>query len=885
MERSPEFRCLAATVFLSGATFAAAAPGPLYTPSSSFNVNDKIVSTTVFHWFGATNGQLSGPWRPLEGRAAWDGEVPFWKRQIKDIMDANISVMYVHLMADPAHEQRRVNLFQAAAELRSEGYNVPKIAPFLDPAVIWPSASPPTINLATQAGKTEFVNHYKRFYDQYFSVNTDAYADNYIAKINNKPVLNTWHILPEQLANRTSLTRADVESRMSDDAWTYHAPFESGVYMVGTGLNNTYPTWADERLVQFETHDYFRAVTHNGVRTAQVKAGYWDQNIPEIYRSPDSFIPRAGGSNYANAWNTANNATNQSLNLRRINVESWNEYDEGSGIFEGNPGPPYIDPANEDSNTDTWSNANNAREYIDRTAAGARAFNGIPDLNAQFLHETFPDKMYAGATHNVTVITRNEGDLQWTAAQNIKLGQQEFLPGETTFGAGRYLLDDTKDEIPKYGGIFRGRPKAFDINIVAPVASGNYTTHWSMLRENVAWFGEVLNVPIQVLPKLNGDADIDGDVDFDDIRTVAMSWRTPSGADWLVGDFDSDHDVDRADFNLLAANYPAGAPQARTFFESLLPHWRVNASGDWHTTSNWFGGASNGVDQTATFGNIITSDSLVYANSPVTLGTLTFSSPRTYLLTGAGSLTMQISQGSALVEVLAGTHKINLPLIIAGNTELDVAAGAALFISDPVTVKSGKTLMHSRAGAITYQSTITLESGASLDLHQSAMTAQSGDYSALEALVKQAFNRGDWLGDGITSTAAATDPQHATALGMLAKEDGVLVKYTYYGDANLDGAVNDDDFTQFQRGYYDRSDAWLAGDFDYSGTVDPADFALMVNGLIGQGRGMSGELFEAMSDFAAAEGLNVDLTAVPEPSSVVTMAVATASILRRRRRS
>src|SRR6266545_2393015 len=78
----------------------AATPPPLYTSAGSFNLNSRIVSTTVFHWFSANNGQLSGPWRPVEGRPAWDGSVPFFKRQIKDIMDANIDMMYVHLIPD-----------------------------------------------------------------------------------------------------------------------------------------------------------------------------------------------------------------------------------------------------------------------------------------------------------------------------------------------------------------------------------------------------------------------------------------------------------------------------------------------------------------------------------------------------------------------------------------------------------------------------------------------------------------------------------------------------------------------------------------------------------------------------------------------------------------
>ena len=43
------------------------------------------------------------------------------------MMDANIDLMLV--IEIPDSDQERVNLFAAANELRSEGYDVPKIAP------------------------------------------------------------------------------------------------------------------------------------------------------------------------------------------------------------------------------------------------------------------------------------------------------------------------------------------------------------------------------------------------------------------------------------------------------------------------------------------------------------------------------------------------------------------------------------------------------------------------------------------------------------------------------------------------------------------------------------------------------------------------------------
>jgi hypothetical protein len=174
---------------------------------------------------------------------------------------------------------------------------------------------------------------------------------------------------------------------------------------------------------------------------------------------------------------------------------------------------------------------------------------------------------------------------------------------------------------------------------------------------------------------------------------------------------------------------------------------------------------------------------------------------------------------------------------------------------------------------VIYQSTVTLESGASLDL-SATMIVQNSDFGAIEASVRKGLNGGDWLGKGITSSAAAGDPDHATALGMADHDGDVLLKYTYYGDADLDGRVDGEDFDDFLHGYEQAVAEWVEGDFNYSGMADAEDFGLLVRGLAGQGRGVSGELFNALSDFVRAEGLSVDLTAVPEPAGLAVVATA-----------
>ena len=154
----------------------------------------------------------------------------------------------------------------------------------------------------------------------------------YLYRLNGRVVLDTWHV-KFNLTNLTSLTRADVESRLQAAFVPSHPVFTNGIRMVTTALNDPTLSFADEKVPQFEITTYYYPVQWQGLMSAQLKGGYWDQNI----RNPGSFLPRNGGRPYTNAWGLAINAR---ANLRRVYLESWNEYDEGSGMYAANPGPP-----------------------------------------------------------------------------------------------------------------------------------------------------------------------------------------------------------------------------------------------------------------------------------------------------------------------------------------------------------------------------------------------------------------------------------------------------------------------------------------------------------------------------------------------------------------
>jgi len=446
-----------------------------------FSIDDPIVSTSFFHWYTADAGQKVGPWRPLEGRENWTGSVQWWKGQIKQTMLANIDVLYVHLIMEM--QDQRVNLFKAYSELRAQGYDVPQIAPFLDPMIIWLGQK---ADMSKPERKQELISQYARFFDQYFSVNTDKHAADYLAKIDGRLVLVTWHV-HVNTTNLDSFSRDDLEKGLAKRFAGKYPAFNNGIYMITTRVSETTFSFVDEKAFLFELHGYHVQSEFKGIVTAMVKPGYWDQNV----RTPGYCLPRAGGVNYRSAWEQVLTSSH----VHRVYIESFNEYDEGSGIYAGDPGPCYIHPGQDNDSTDRWSVSNDPFEYLKTTAAGARAFNDRVDYDATPLLHDVPSKMAAKKAYTVNVVIRNQGDLLWNNKGDVKLCQQWMLSGDTVrtkFTA----IDMTKDNL-FYGGIYRGCPTTFKVSMVSPVKSGLYDLMIGMSR-NGKYFGETLNIKVKI---------------------------------------------------------------------------------------------------------------------------------------------------------------------------------------------------------------------------------------------------------------------------------------------------------------------------------------------------------------------------------------------------
>lgn len=351
--------------------------------------------------------------------------------------------------------------------------------------------------------------------------------------------------------------------------------------------------------------------------------------------------------------------------------------------------------------------------------------------------------------------------------------------------------------------------------------------------------------------------------------------------------------------------------------------WNVDSEGVASDAGNWIGGVPNGVDAAARFLGKITAGRTVAVDAPLTLGSISFDNANSYVLAGTSTLRLETTSGLAMVHVQAGTHRINVPTMIASDAYLSVATGATLEIADAFTVAAGKSVRPSGAGTISYQSSVTLEDNASIvfagnaqltslnlaagakvmlpahgsssakTLTVNALNAASGatvdvtdnvlvvNYSgaspadSIRGLIGSAFNAGAWNGVGLTSSVITP----GRGLGYADSGSAVTVKLALLGDASLNGIVDFDDLLLLAQNYGVSTNAgWGMGDFNYNAGVEFDDLLALAQNY---GSSLSVVDTSAFSpDFAA--DLALAMSIVPEPTSLGTAAFLI-SLSRRRR--
>jgi hypothetical protein len=276
---------------------------------------------------------------------------------------------------------------------------------------------------------------------------------------------------------------------------------------------------------------------------------------------------------------------------------------------------------------------------------------------------------------------------------------------------------------------------------------------------------------------------------------------------------------------------------------------------------------------------------------------------------GAGTGTVNVPSGATL----SANGSINGNLIVNGgtvtfgknsSTGILVRSFSGLNLTSGGTVTVAPASSHANRTVLTVGS-LSLDGTGKLDLSNNDMIVFGGNLANVTSAVAAGYNSGSWNGPtGIVSSTAAANSTHLTALGVIQNSidqnggsalktsfDGVavsntdiLVKYTYYGDADLSGVVDGSDYSRVDASFLadlfnpGSVTGWANGDFNYDGTVDGSDYTLIDNAFNSQGASLAASIASPTAQIAGGS------TAVPEPGTVSLLAIGCAGVLARRRR-
>jgi hypothetical protein len=261
--------------------------------------------------------------------------------------------------------------------------------------------------------------------------------------------------------------------------------------------------------------------------------------------------------------------------------------------------------------------------------------------------------------------------------------------------------------------------------------------------------------------------------------------------------------------------------------------------------------------------------------------------------------------GPVIISPSAGNDPINVDTPGTGTAVAEFTASQQIGVLTMNT--GGMAIVTVGARKLLQLTSITSLGTGVLDLTTNDMIVHGSNLTTVNGQVATGFNGGKWTGAGITSSSAANDASHLTALGVILNTydgthtlynaanlfDGaapsvtdILVKHTYYGDANLSGQTDGSDYSLIDNGYLHHLTGWYNGDFNYDGSVNGSDYTLIDNAYNTQGASLAAISAPAHPVSVAAE---VDAIApmpiakptapsAPSAPSITARAVGTSAV-------
>ncbi len=252
----------------------------------------------------------------------------------------------------------------------------------------------------------------------------------------------------------------------------------------------------------------------------------------------------------------------------------------------------------------------------------------------------------------------------------------------------------------------------------------------------------------------------------------------------------------------------------------------------------------------------------VYVVSPIDPFTSSTDSTKSVAVTvGTGSTLQYTGTSSTGVQVdrLAG-----LNVATGGHVTLDSAAAQA---NRTLLVVGG----------------LSLAGTGSIDLGKNELIVKGSTLSTVVGSLGSGISSSAVVGDVLTTIAAVDGSSIGSTFdGVSVNAADVIVKYTYFGDANLDGGVDGSDYTKIDSAFGTAATGWANGDFNYDGNIDGSDYTLIDNAFNTQG----GSLGSHPASLIAASTAQIasGSSAVPEPATLGIFGMGALAIFGRRRR-
>src|SRR5206468_6036284 len=141
-----------------------------------------------------------------------------------------------------------------------------------------------------------------------------------------------------------------------------------------------------------------------------------------------------------------------------------------------------------------------------------------------------------------------------------------------------------------------------------------------------------------------------------------------------------------------------------------------------------------------------------------------------------------------------------------------------------LNISAGTVVFASASGNAARVKAISITSGAALDLTGGALVIDYDSTSPLATILSLIGGGGIMSSQSSPLTAIgyaeATELGISTFLGQSVDSTALLLRYTYYGDADLNSAVDTIDFNMLAANFSKTGQTWDHGDFNGDGNAD-----------------------------------------------------------------